>query len=108
MLLRDQVTALLREVSASVVMPRWRRLSMHEISCKSAGEIVTSVDCEAELRLHEGLADLLPGARIVGEEAVEREPALLDGIGQGLVWLIDPLDGTANCPSSGHLAQIAT
>lgn len=96
MLLRDQVTALLREVSASVVMPRWRRLSAQEIACKSAGEIVTIVDGEAEARLHDGLAMLLPGARIVGEEAVEREPALLEGIGHGLVWLVDPLDGTAN------------
>ena len=54
------------------------------------------VDREAELRLHDKLAKLDLGARILGEEAVEHDPTLLDGVGEGLVWLIDPLDGTAN------------
>ena len=33
---------------------------------------------------------------MVGEEAVAGDPALLDGIGQERVWIIDPIDGTAN------------
>ncbi|ATY30881.1 inositol monophosphatase family protein [Sphingomonas psychrotolerans] len=96
MSLHEEVSALLRTVAAHVVLPRFRALAGHEIAIKSAGEIVTIADREAELRLHDGLAALGVGARIVGEEAAERDPALLDHVGNGLVWLIDPLDGTAN------------
>lgn len=86
----------MRDVAAQVVTPRFRALAAHEIAEKSPGEIVTIADREAERRLHDGLAALGPGARIVGEEAVEQAPGLLDRVGSGLVWLIDPLDGTAN------------
>jgi fructose-1,6-bisphosphatase/inositol monophosphatase family enzyme len=94
--LHEEVSALMRTVAAEVMMPRFRGLADAEIAIKSAGEVVTVVDREAELRLHDGLAGLGLGARIIGEEAVEEDPALLDGVGEGLVWLIDPLDGTAN------------
>ncbi|WP_025560580.1 inositol monophosphatase family protein [Sphingomonas sp. UNC305MFCol5.2] len=96
MSLHEEVSALLRTVAAQVVVPRFRALAGHEVTVKSAGEIVTIADREAEFRLHDGLATLGLGARIVGEEATERDPALLDDVGEGLVWLIDPLDGTAN------------
>ena len=96
MSLETEVTTLMCEVATTVVMPRFRMLAAHEIAEKSPGEIVTSVDLEAERRLHDGLAALGLGARIVGEEAVAQAPALLDDVGEGLVWLIDPLDGTAN------------
>lgn len=86
----------MRDVAASVVMPRFRVLAPGEVAEKSPGEIVTIADREAEERLHDGLAALGLGARIVGEEAAERDSALLEGLGKGLVWLIDPLDGTAN------------
>lgn len=91
-----QVSALMLGVSVSVVMPRFRRLAAREIAEKSPGEIVTSVDIEAERRLADGLAALCPSARIIGEEAVAQDPGLLDRVGEGLVWLIDPLDGTGN------------
>lgn len=77
-------------------MPRFRSLAPGEIAEKSPGEIVTIADREAEARLHDGLAALGLGARIVGEEAAEQDRTLLEGLGEGLVWLIDPLDGTAN------------
>lgn len=83
-------------VAVSVVMPRFRLLAAHEIVEKSPGEIVTSVDHEVERRLGDGLSALGLGARIIGEEAVTHNPGLLDGAGEGLVWLIDPLDGTGN------------
>ncbi|AQR75360.1 inositol monophosphatase family protein [Sphingomonas sp. LM7] len=94
--LHEEVSALLRTVADTVVVPRFRTLAAHEVAIKTAGEIVTVVDRESELRLHAGLAKLGLGARILGEEAAEMDPALLDGVGEGLVWLIDPLDGTAN------------
>lgn len=92
----EQVSTLMREVAADVVMPRFRSLAPGEVVEKTPGEIVTVADREAEARLYAGLAALDAGARIVGEEAVSRDPDLLDGVGEGRVWLIDPLDGTAN------------
>jgi fructose-1,6-bisphosphatase/inositol monophosphatase family enzyme len=96
MALREQVAELMRDVAAAVVTPRFRTLATHEIAEKSPGEIVTSVDREAERRLYDGLAALGPGVRIVGEEAAEQDPGLLDRVDEGLLWLVDPLDGTAN------------
>lgn len=100
MSLHQQVATLMRGVAADVVTPRFRTLAAHEIADKGAGEIVTCADHEAEAALREGLshidARLNVGARIVGEEACATDPALLDDVGEGLVWLVDPLDGTAN------------
>ncbi|WP_129793989.1 inositol monophosphatase family protein [Sphingosinicella sp. CPCC 101087] len=96
MALPDGVSALMHDVAANVLVPRYRRLAQGDIAEKSPGEIVTSVDLAAERRLGAGLAALLPQARIVGEEATAADPQLLDAVGRGLVWLVDPLDGTAN------------
>ncbi|PJI87375.1 inositol monophosphatase [Sphingomonas koreensis] len=99
--LKDEVAALMNRVAAVEVMPRFRALASDEIVEKSPGEVVTTADRESELRLSDGLAALGLGARIVGEEAASRDPALLDKVGEGLVWLVDPLDGTANF-AAGH------
>ncbi|MFC4254982.1 inositol monophosphatase [Altererythrobacter xixiisoli] len=101
MALHDVVSALMRRVAAETVMPRFQALAAEEIAEKSPGEVVTIADRESEERLTEGLAALGLGARIVGEEAASRDPSLLDRVGEGLVWLIDPLDGTANF-AGGH------
>jgi fructose-1,6-bisphosphatase/inositol monophosphatase family enzyme len=90
------VEALLRHVAAEIVMPRFRALSTDEISEKSPGDLVTIADQESEIRLAEGLADILPEARIVGEEATAADPSLLNRLDDGLIWLIDPIDGTSN------------
>lgn len=95
-MLQDQVAALMRSVAQQVILPRFRALARHEIVEKSPGELVTWADREAELRLHDGLDALGLGARIVGEEACSEDSSLLDDIGTGLIWLVDPLDGTAN------------
>lgn len=94
--LHPRVSALLRDVAARIVMPRFRTLAAHEISEKSPGQIVTIADGESEERLSDGLANLLPEARVVGEEACSADPALLEALGDGAVWLIDPIDGTTN------------
>jgi fructose-1,6-bisphosphatase/inositol monophosphatase family enzyme len=94
--LYDPVTALMREVAAEIILPRFRTLAAHEITAKSPGDLVTIADHESEARLSERLQALLPGSHVIGEEAVAAVPELLDGITDGLVWIIDPLDGTMN------------
>jgi len=77
-------------------MPRFRMLDAAEIEEKAPDELVTIADKESEIALTEGLTRLLAGSRVVGEEAVSADASLLDGIGQGAVWIVDPIDGTAN------------
>ncbi|MFT3967121.1 MAG: inositol monophosphatase family protein [Sphingobium sp.] len=92
----EGVERLLREVARDVVMPRFRNLAAHEVQEKAADDLVTIADQESEIRLSEGLAALLPGAGIVGEEACAADPRVQDRIGDGAVWIIDPIDGTGN------------
>lgn len=97
--LNDQVCSLLRTVATTAVLPRYRRLSADEVTEKMPGELVTIADREAEAMLAEGLASILPDARFIGEEACAADPALLAGLSDGWVWLVDPIDGTGNFAS---------
>jgi fructose-1,6-bisphosphatase/inositol monophosphatase family enzyme len=92
----DAVTILMREAARLTILPRYRRLQLHEIIEKSPGELVTAADREAEAILSDSLPGLLPGSRVIGEEGCAASPQLLAEAGEGLVWLLDPLDGTAN------------
>jgi fructose-1,6-bisphosphatase/inositol monophosphatase family enzyme len=94
--LSDRIAAVLREAATRAVMPRFRRLAEAEIEEKSPGDLVTIADREAERIIASGLAAIRPDARFVGEEACARDPSLLDGLGQGAVWIVDPIDGTGN------------
>lgn len=57
---------------------------------KGSRDFVTDVDRTAEQMIAEVLLAADPGARIVGEEL---HPELVT---EGLVWIVDPLDGTTN------------
>lgn len=92
----DDVPLLLAEASERAVMPRFRALSAGEVMEKARGDLVTVADHEAEAIIEHGLLALLPGSRVAGEEACAANPALLDGLDRGAVWVVDPLDGTAN------------
>ncbi|HET9517334.1 MAG TPA: inositol monophosphatase family protein [Actinoplanes sp.] len=93
----DEVGALIREVASEVVLPRFQCLTADEVHEKAPGDVVTIADQEAERLLTAGLARLLPGSVVVGEEAVAADPEVLRRLdGNGAVWLVDPVDGTAN------------
>ncbi|MCW1384834.1 inositol monophosphatase [Novosphingobium sp. KCTC 2891] len=91
-----EVAALLRRVSETAILPRYQQLAASEINAKAVDDMVTVADTEAEAMLTEALARLLPEAAIVGEEASHANPAVMDRLGDGLCWIIDPLDGTNN------------
>ena len=90
------VQTLIRDVAARIVMPRFRRLDPSQIEEKAPDELVTIADKESEAALIAGLTKLLPESRVIGEEGVSADPALLEGIGEGVAWIVDPIDGTAN------------
>lgn len=90
------VAGLMRQVAAQVVMPRFRNLAAGDVREKAPDDLVTIADQESERALNEGLSRLLPEASLVGEEAVAADPAILQKLGHGLNWIIDPIDGTGN------------
>ncbi|MBI3505553.1 MAG: inositol monophosphatase [Proteobacteria bacterium] len=93
----DRVAGLIAEVADIAIVPRFRALAATDISLKGPNDYVTAADLDAEARLTPALAALLPGSTVVGEEAVAKDRAVLDRLGEPApVWIIDPLDGTAN------------
>ena len=94
----DRVAALMRETAAAELVSRFRNLAKDDVKLKRPGDLVTVADVASEQRLATGLAQILPGIPVVGEEAVEKDASLLDLVGRpdGACWIVDPLDGTAN------------
>ena len=94
--LHTAVAGLMQQAAARAILPRFQHLAASEIFEKAADDLVTVADRESEAILAEGLARLIPGAAIVGEEAVAGDPTLMRHLGGKLCWIIDPLDGTNN------------
>lgn len=89
--------ALLRQVAADVITPRFRMLADHEVMEKNPGDLVTVADREAEVIITAALQREYPDALVVGEEATAADPALLDRlVGASRAWTVDPIDGTKN------------
>lgn len=90
------VASIIREAAETEILPRFRNLKALQIREKKPNQLVTEADIEAEKVLSRRLRDVLPGA-IVGEEGVESSPELMHALEHpGVVWVIDPVDGTAN------------
>ena len=96
--LLEEVARAIQEVAADVLEPAFARRDELAAWEKSAGEVVTAADVEAERLLGLRLGELQPGVPMVGEEATSREPTLpARWLAEApRVWLVDPLDGTAN------------
>jgi fructose-1,6-bisphosphatase/inositol monophosphatase family enzyme len=99
--LTREVSRLLQEVSANVVMPSFRALRPEDIQFKDTpgdpDDLVTTIDKIAEQSIVQGLRELIPGAAFVGEEAVAEHPDIVSALNRPEpAWLIDPIDGTKN------------
>ena len=98
--LLEQVAELMRETAEREIMPRFRQLRDDEIMEKAPGEVVTVADRASEARLTGGLRKLIPTAHFVAEETWEIGTAEFASLSDAdAVWIIDPLDGTANFAS---------
>lgn len=91
-----EVTALINEVAAELILPAFQNSITLEAWEKERGEVVTAVDQEVERRISARLRKLRPSSIVIGEEACSDDPDLLARIGDEDVWLLDPLDGTRN------------
>lgn len=96
MSLTTAVEAIMREAAERAILPHYQSLTSEQIVAKAADDAVTVADHESEQILSDLLAQLLPEAAIVGEEAAHADPTVLDRLGDALCWIIDPLDGTNN------------
>ena len=101
---------LLRHVARTIILPHYQQLSASQIEHKAADDVVTIADRLAEEALAEGLAKIIPGLPIVGEEAAHADAAVLDRL-DSACWIVDPIDGTNNYaagkPPFGILVAIA-
>ena len=97
---RDLV-AILREAARTEIMPRFRGLvPMRTRQKSSRQDLVTDADEAAEAAITAACLARFPGAAIVGEEAVSKDPAVLARLAEpGLAILVDPIDGTKNFAS---------
>lgn len=96
-MLTASVTDAIVDVSARLVVPRFRTLKVDQIEQKHPGDLVTVADKEAEAELTEIFRAGDPDALVLGEEAVFADPSLLDGLPTAEhAWVIDPVDGTNN------------
>lgn len=87
----------MRRAAEAEILPRFRRLEDAEIWRKEAGSLATVADMASEKYLSAALSEISPGAKILAEEDTETNPAALHYLSGGdPVWVIDPLDGTAN------------
>lgn len=93
-----ELARLLRDAARAEVMPRFRRLGAEAVRQKSGPlDYVTDADEAAEVMISAGLRAHFPGCVIVGEEGASADPSLLGRLGgDGLVFVVDPIDGTFN------------
>lgn len=93
-----RITEIIAAVSAEEILPRYQALEDGAVRVKtSPGDLVTDADLQAEKQLTWRLPQELPGSVVVGEEAVYADPTVLDRLrGDQPVWVVDPVDGTAN------------
>ncbi len=87
-----------RFAARAQIMPRFRNTASEEIDTKSGpDDLVTIADRAAERVIAEAAAKLLPGALVIGEEAVDEDAGILDALPEAsLAVIIDPIDGTWN------------
>ncbi len=93
----EDIAGHIREVAETEILPRFCKLREGDIAFKIGDDPVTIADKEAEKALSNRFLALLPGSKVVGEEAFADNPQLLECFfGESPVWIIDPIDGTRN------------
>ena len=95
---KTQLLNLVRRAARAEILPRFRQLDTGDIDTKADEmDLVTAAYTGAEAMITRGLQMAFPHALVIGEEAIAKNPDLLDGIGEAeLCFIIDPVDGTWN------------
>jgi len=91
---RDFAAALAED--AAVLAERMRAGGMAAAKMKGAQDFLTEADGATEHFIRERLAQTFPGEPILGEEGGGAVPE------DGPLWILDPIDGTANFARDSH------
>jgi fructose-1,6-bisphosphatase/inositol monophosphatase family enzyme len=93
----QSVANYIRATARAMILPRFRALGRDDVREKKPGDPVTIADTEAERELTRLLKEAAPNTNVVGEESVAEDPSRLAWLSADApVWIIDPVDGTAN------------
>ncbi len=93
----QKITAIIAEVAATEIMPRFRQLAEGDIEMKGVNDPVTVADKAAEDALIVRLTQASPCSVVVGEESFAKDASIQSRFGgDDYVWVIDPIDGTRN------------
>ncbi len=94
----DRLIEIVSTAAKSEALSRFRALGAGDVrEKKSSIDLVTDADILVEKQVREALLALYPDALVVGEEACESKPDLIDALrGAELAFVIDPVDGTFN------------
>lgn len=84
---RDKVRSIIREAGA-LALDYFKRRHELVISMKGHQDFLTEADGAVETFLRRKITNAFPNDQIVGEEQ--------GGLGGNTMWVIDPIDGTAN------------
>lgn len=91
------VSIFIRDTARALILPRFRALGSGDIREKKPGDLVTIADIETERELTRLLRDVAKDVHVLGEESVAEDPSRLALLSSDApVWIIDPVDGTAN------------
>ncbi len=103
----QKVASAIAEAAETEIVPRFGKLEKEDIREKAPNDLVTVADLAMEARLTELLPKLLANSIVVGEEAVSVDAAVQDRLdGDQPVWVIDPVDGTANFARANPLIAV--
>ncbi len=96
---KKAIQDLIRNVGDQCIFPYFRNLSDEDISFKeSEYDPVSIADQEAEKLLRQGLTSILPDSLFIGEESYAEDASILEFLNRSdlPIWIVDPIDGTAN------------
>jgi myo-inositol-1(or 4)-monophosphatase len=82
------------QAGAEVLLGHWRNLPIGSIEEKKKNDFVTVADRESERRIVSVVRERFPSDAFLGEEGGWQSGPASEG--EGRVWIVDPLDGTAN------------
>lgn len=94
----NAIISAVRQAARSHILPRYRALSPSDISTKSRpDDLVTEADLAVERALSQRMAEILPEALVLGEEAAAADPGLIQrALAAEHCMILDPVDGTWN------------